>query len=378
MHPVRTLLIASLTALAPMVAAVNPVPSSPFGKLPDGRAATLYTLRNAAGFEARISDYGGTVVQLRTADRDGDFANVALGFDSVERYLGRSPYFGALIGRVGNRIASGKFNLDGKTYTLATNNFPAAIPCHLHGGRIGYDKVLWQAEPTSRDGQPALRLTYTSPDGEEGYPGNLAIQVVYSLTADNGLRIDYRATTDQPTPVNLTNHTYFNLKGAGTGPVRNHELMINAHHYTPVDAGLIPTGEIAPVEGTPFDFTAPVPIGQRVNARHAQLQFAGGYDHNWVLDHPPGELALAARVYEPLTGRVLEVLTTEPGLQFYGGNFLDGTLKNSAGQPYIHRGAFCLEAQHFPDSPNQSTFPSIILRPGETYSATTIYRFSAQ
>lgn len=369
--------LALTTALG--ASAALPVTSTPFGKLPDGRAVTLYSLRNAHGFEARIMDFGGTVVDLVTPDRDGDFADVSLGFDSVEGYLGRSPYFGALIGRIGNRVADGRFTLDGKTYSLAKNNFPTPeLPCHLHGGLVGYDKVLWAAEPTTRDGNPALRLTYTSPDGEEGYPGTLVIAVTYSVSDDNSLRIDYHATTDQATPVNLTNHTYFNLKGAGAGTILGHELMIVARHYTPVNAGLIPTGEIAPVAGTPLDFTSPHVIGARVNADHQQLTFGGGYDHNWVLDNQDGDLALAARVYEPLTGRVMEVLTDQPGLQFYGGNFLDGTLKNAAGQPYEYRGAFCLETQHYPDSPNQPNFPSIILRPGDTYATTTLYRFSVQ
>lgn len=368
-------LFAALSGLVSVASAA--VTLQPFGKLPDGRAATLYTLRNTHGFEARITDFGGTVVALRTPDRDGTFANVALGFDRVEDYIGRSPYFGALIGRIGNRVAHGRFTLDGQTYTLATNNHPADIPCHLHGGLIGFDKVLWTAEPTTRGDNPALRLTYTSVDGEEGYPGNLQVEVVYSVTADNSLRLDYHATTDQATPVNLTNHTYFNLKGAGAGTILGHELMIVASRYTPVTPGLIPTGEIAPVAGTPFDFTAPHPIGERVNASNDQLKFGGGYDHNWVLDRPAGALGLAARVHEPLTGRTMEVFTTEPGLQFYGGNFLNGTLKNAAGQPYEYRGAFCLETQHFPDSPNQPTFPSIILRPGQTYQSTTVYHFSA-
>lgn len=370
-----TILIAFACLLSIGTAAIT---TKPFGKLPDGRAATLYTLRNAAGFEAKITDFGGIVVQLRTADRDGDFANVSLGFDSVEGYLGRSPYFGALIGRIGNRVANGEFTLDGKTYSLENNNFPADIPCHLHGGLVGFDKVLWQAEPITQNGQPALRLNYTSVDGEEGYPGNLKVEVVYTVTDKNGLKIEYRATTDEATPVNLTNHTYFNLKGAGAGTILDHELMIAAKRYTPVTAGLIPTGELAPVANTPFDFTKSHVIGDRVNATNNQIKFGGGYDHNWVLENESGKLELAARVYEPMTGRVLEVLTTEPGLQFYGGNFLDGTLKNAAGQPYVYRGAFCLESQHFPDSPNQPSFPSIILRPGKTYRSTTIYQFSTK
>jgi aldose 1-epimerase len=349
-----------------------------FGRLPDGRETRLYTLRNASGFQADIADYGGTIVHLLAPDRTGKLADVTLGFNSVQSYLKDSPYFGALIGRVGNRIASGRFTLEGKSYTLAANNSPGDIPCHLHGGMTGFDKVIWTAEPTTRDGQPALRLRYTSADGEEGYPGMLSVEVLYSLTTDNGLRMDYTATTTKPTPVNLTNHAYFNLGGEGRGTILGHELTVQAKRFTPVNAGLIPTGELAPVAGTPFDFTSPHTIGERIGAKDEQLRFGGGYDHNFVLDSTDGSLALAATVYEPVSGRVLEVLTTEPGLQFYSGNFLDGKLTGKSGDTYVYRGAFCLESQHFPDSINQPSFPSAVLRPGQTYRSTTVYRFSTK
>lgn len=347
----------------------------PFGTLPDRREARLFTLTHASGFSAAITDFAGAVVRLLVPDRAGRLADVTLGFDSVAPYVKDSPFFGALVGRVGNRIAGGQFTLDGRTYTLATNNAPGGIPCHLHGGQRGFDKVLWSAEPTTRDGQPALLLRYTSPDGEEGYPGTLAVAVTYSLTADQGLRIDYTATTDRPTPVNLTNHCYFNL--AGAGDVLGHEVTLHARRYTPVTAGLIPTGAVTPVAGTPFDFTTPHAIGARIGQNHEQLRFGGGYDHNWVLDSADGSLALAATVREPASGRVMDVLTTEPGVQFYTGNFLDGQVPGKSGAAYPYRSGFCLETQHFPDSVNQPAFPSTILRPGQTYRSTTVYRFSA-
>lgn len=350
----------------------------PFGRLPDGREAHLYTLRAASGLQVEIADYGGTIVRLLAPDRDGKLADVTLGFSSVEPYPAKSPYFGALIGRVGNRIAGGRFTLDGVSHTLATNNAPGGMPCQLHGGKVGFDKVLWAAEQVTLGGQPALRLRYTSADGEEGFPGQLTVEVVYSLTTDNGVRIDYAATTTKPTPVNLTNHAYFNLAGEGQGTILGHELTIRARRYTPVNAGLIPTGELAAVTGTPFDFTAPHTIGERIGATDGQLRLAGGYDHNFVLDSADGSLAVAATVREPVSGRVLEVLTTEPGLQFYSGNFLDGKLTGKSGGTYLHRGGFCLETQHFPDSPNQPAFPSVVLRPGQSYRTTTVYRLSAR
>jgi aldose 1-epimerase len=354
------------------------VSQEPFGHLPDGRAVTLYTLQAATGLRVSVMDLGGAVVRLEAPDRNGQLADVALGFRNGADYPGRSPYFGAVIGRVGNRIANGRFTLEGRTYALATNNAPGGIPCQLHGGKTGFDKVLWRATPTTRDGLPALRLSYTSVAGEEGYPGELDVEVVYSLTRDNGLRLDYTATTDAATPVNLTNHTYFNLKGEGAGTILDHELTVRAKRYTPVNPGLIPTGELAPVAGTPFDFTTPHTIGERIGVKDPQLAYGHGYDHNLVLDSADGKLALAATVHEPQSGRTLEVFTTEPGVQFYCGNFLDGKLTGKSGQPYVFRGAFCLETQHFPDSINQPAFPTTVLRPGGKLQSATVYRFSAR
>lgn len=349
-----------------------------FGQLPDGRKTHLYTLENASGFRADISDFGGIVVNLFVPDKNGRVADVSLGCKNAAEYLEASSYLGALIGRYGNRIAHGKFTLDGETYTLATNNAPGGIPCSLHGGKVGFDKVLWKATPSVKDGNPALVLNYVSRDGEEGYPGNLAVQVTYTVTPQNELRIDYEATTDKATPVNLTNHTYFNLHGEGEGTILDHVLMLRAGKTTPVNAGLIPTGEIVPVAGTPLDFTTPHVIGERIEADNEQLKLADGYDHNWVLDKGDDELALIATVHEPTSGRFMEVLTTEPGVQFYSGNFLDGRIEGKSGKTYPKRSGFCLETQHFPDSPNHPHFPSTILRPGETLRSTTIYRFSVK
>ncbi len=341
-----------------------------FGTLPTGEEVPIYTLRNANGVEARITSYGATLVSLRVPDRDGNLADVIFGFDSLEGYLGDPPYFGAIVGRYGNRIALGKFTLDGQEYTLATNNGANS----LHGGNRGFDKVLWNGEMEG----DRLILTYTSPDGEEGYPGTLTATVTYSLTEDNALQIDYEATTDKPTVVNLTNHAYFNLRDAGASPILDHQMMINADAFTPVDEGLIPTGEIRPVDGTPFDFREPTAIGARIDADNEQIRFGGGYDHNFVLNRTSEGLALAARVYNSTTGREMEVLTTEPGVQFYTGNFLDGTITGKGGVTYQRRSGFCLETQHFPDSPNKPEFPTTVLRPGETYRTTTLYRFSAR
>jgi aldose 1-epimerase len=366
------LLVSSALAHAATVARQS------FGHLADGREVTLYTLQAKSGLRADIMDFGGTVVRLLAPDRNGKLADVVLGFDHAADYATKSPYFGALIGRVGNRIANGSFALAGKTYTLPTNNKPGGHPCTLHGGTIGFDKVFWHAEPAECEGEPALKLEYTSRDGENGFPGNLEVQVVYSLTKDNALRIDYRATTDQPTPVNLTNHSYFNLQGEGADTVLGHQLTLHARRYTPVDVGLIPTGELAPVAGTPFDFTRPHAIGERIGQDNSQLGYAHGYDHNFVLDADAGTLALAASVYEPTSGRVLEVLTTEPGLQFYSGNFLNGTLTGKSGKSYRFRSALALETQHFPDSVHHPDFPNILLRPGQVYRSTTVYRFSTR
>ncbi|HEY4246241.1 MAG TPA: aldose epimerase family protein [Lacunisphaera sp.] len=361
-----------------LLCAGAPIGKKLFGKLSDGRPVTLYTLTGPRGLIVQIMDYGATVVSILTPDRAGKIADVALGFSNLDDYVRKSPYFGAVIGRVGNRIAHARFTLDGKTYKLAANNSPGDLPCSLHGGRVGFDKVMWQAHSTEVGGLPALRLDYLSKDKEEGYPGNLQVSVLYSMTPDNGLRVDYEATTDAATPVNLTNHSYFNLKGEGNGDALDHELTLHASYYTPVDKGLIPTGEINPVKGTPFDFTTPHRIGERINLVNEQLKFGGGYDHNWVIDRKGTGLELAATVYEPTTGRVLEVLTTEPGLQFYSGNFLDDTIVGKSGKPYPYRGTVVFETQHYPDSINHPEFPSTVLRPGGTYQSSTVFRFSVR
>lgn len=375
----RLLALLFLTASITAAAAPASITTTTFGRLPDGREATLYSLVNAQGIRADITDYGAIIVRLFTPDRAGRLDDIVLGYNSLDDYVKATPYFGAIVGRYGNRIANGKFTLDGRTYSLATNNAPAGIPCHLHGGNVGFDKVLWSATPAIAGNVPSLRLRYRSADGEEGYPGNLDITVTYTLGHDNALRIDYLATTDQATPVNLTQHSYFNLKGEGRGDILGHVLTIKAARTTAVNAGLIPTGTLAPVAGTPFDFTTPHAIGERIDqAGDEQLKFGGGYDHNWVLDSQNGTLALAATVFEPLSGRTLEVWTEEPGLQFYSGNFLDSSNVGKSGRPYHYRNGFCLETQHYPDSPNQPTFPSTILRPGQEYRTSTVYKFGAR
>jgi len=332
----------------------------------------LYTLRNSKGVEVQICNYGGLVTSFKVPDRNGKMGDVVLGYDNLEGYLKDTPYFGAMIGRYGNRIAKGKFTLDGQTYTLATNNGPNA----LHGGIKGFDKIVWQAKSMATADGPALELTYLSKDGEEGFPGNLSVTAVYTLMEDNGLRLQYTATTDKDTVVNLTQHSYFNL--AGKGDVLNHVVMINADKFTPVDSTLIPTGELRPVEGTPFDFRKPTAIGARINQNDEQLKFGNGYDHNWVLNHQMGNLDVIARVTEPTSGRFLEVLSTEPGLQFYTGNFLNGKITGKGGWVYQFRNAFCMEPQHFPDSPNHPEFPSVVLKPGQTYKNTIVFRLGVQ
>ena len=343
-------------------------------KVDDFDSIRLYTLTNNHGMTVKVTNYGAIVTSIMVPDRDGKIADITLGYNSVEGYINAvdRPYFGAIVGRYGNRIAKGRFSIDGETYKLATNNDEN----HLHGGNVGFDKVVWDAKPVSSDGCDGIELIYLARDGEEGYPGNLSVKVLYQLSNNNELIIQYHATTDKATPINLTQHTYFNLKGEGEGTILDHELLLNAKRYTPVDKGLIPTGKLAPVAGTPFDFTSPKAIGRDIGQEHQQLEYGLGYDHNFVLDGNEGTMKLAARVYEPTSGRVLEVQTTEPGVQFYCGNFLDGTLKGKSGKPYVHRGGFCLETQHFPDSPNHAEFPSTILRPGEQYKTKTVFKFS--
>jgi aldose 1-epimerase len=374
-------LIIPLAAAAAMLLAgcSSPVPQPPgrsraaFGSA-DGKEVFLYTLRNKSGMEARITNYGGIVLSLLVPDKSGKLRDIVLGYDSLSSYLEKTPYFGAIVGRYGNRIANAHFTLEGKEYTLNANDGPNT----LHGGLKGFDKVVWDADESTPGTTPSLTLTYLSKDGEEGFPGDLRATVVYSLTDSNELRIDYSATTDKPTVLNLTHHSYFNLAGAGSGDILSHEVMLNADSFTPVDSGLIPTGELRPVGGTPMDFRTPMAIGARIGDNYDQLRLGRGYDHNWVLNKKPGELSLAARVSEKTSGRVMEVWTTEPGIQFYSGNFLDGTNIGKGGRMYAYRTGFCLETQHFPDSPNQPSFPSTEVRPGEKFRSTTIYRFSTK
>ena len=344
------------------------VKREPFGKMPDGKPVQRFTLTNANGVELKAISYGGIITSLRVPDRTGKLDDIVLGFDTLDGYLKDHPFFGAIIGRYGNRIGKAQFSLDGKVYKLAANNGPN----HLHGGTKGFDKVLWSIEPIGSNG---LAFTRTSPDGEEGYPGNLRMRVTYTLSDKNELIVEYHATTDKATPVNLTQHSYFNLAGQSSGDILGHELMLNADRYTPVDDTLIPTGELAAVAGTPFDFRKPTAIGARINNDNPQLKVGKGYDHNWVLNRKGAGLELAARVHEPKTGRTLEITTTEPGIQFYAGNFLDGTLTGKGGAVYKHRTGFCLETQHYPDSPNQPKFPTTTLKPGAEYRARTVFTF---
>ena len=356
------------------------VERTPFGTLADGTAVERFRLtKPGKGIEVDAITYGGIITSLKTPDRTGALGDIVLGFDTLDPYLAGTPYFGAIIGRYGNRIADGRFELDGEGYELARNNGPN----HLHGGDVGFDKVVWEAESFEEAGGVGVRFSYTSPDGDEGYPGTLEVRVTYTLTDRDELVIDYVATTDAATPVNLTQHSYFNLAGEGQGDILEHELWIGASRFTPVDSTLIPTGELAAVEGTPFDFRTPTAIGARIDADDDQIRMGPGYDHNFVLDEPPegrpeDGLVAAARVRDPGSGRTLEVRTEEPGLQFYAGNFLDGTLVGKSGRPYGHRSGFCLETQHFPDSPNQPGFPSTILRPGEEYRTRTVWAFGVQ
>jgi len=376
------LLLASLAAgcsrEATSAGMQNPPPAkvtqTPFDRLPDGRPVDLVTLRNDAGVEVRIMTYGATVLSIRTPDRTGALDDIVLGVDTVLPYTGASPYMGAIVGRYGNRIAKGRFAIDGAAFTLATNNGPN----HLHGGVVGFDKRIWTSEPFSNANTVGVTFSYLSADGEEGYPGALKSSVTYTLTEKNQLIIDYHATTDKPTVVNLTHHSYFNLAGSKATDVLGTVLTINADRYTPVDSGLIPTGELAPVTGTPFDFRTPTAIGARIDSADAQIKLGNGYDHNWVLNRQGAGLVMAAMASDPLTGRTLEVQTTEPGLQFYTGNFLDGSLTGKGGRVYGRRAGFCLETQHYPDSPNHPAFPTTTLRPGEVYKTQTVFTFGAK
>jgi aldose 1-epimerase len=375
----RTLTVAfySLLALSALssAAVAASLPKEAFGTTPDGHRVFLYTLKNAAGMEVKITNYGGTVESIKVKDRNGKFGDVVLGFSNLDGYTSKlnTAYFGALIGRYGNRLAKGTFVLDGHAYHVPTNDGPNA----LHGGTVGFNKRTWEAKDVSTDGEPALELHYLSPDGEQGFPGNLSVTVRYSVDRDNGLHIDYSATTDKDTVLNLTNHSYFNLIGAGSATILTHKIMIDANRFTPVNATLIPTGKLESVAKTPFDFRKATDIGARIGARSQQLKLGKGYDHNFVLNHP-GDLGhVAAMVHEPKTGRVLKVYTTQPGIQFYSGNFLEGNI-HGIGGVYRHRSALCLETQHFPDSPNHSNFPTTVLHPGEQFHQTTIYRFSTE
>jgi aldose 1-epimerase len=350
---------------------------SSWGKTPDGEQIDLYLLKNKNGMEVAITTYGGAVVSLKVPDRNGKLADVVLGYDSLDGYENDKAYFGAIVGRYANRIAHAQFTLDGKTYTLAKNNGENT----LHGGIKGFNKKVWTAKAVPGKSDQSLELSYLSKDGEEGFPGNLQVRVVYTLTDSNELKIEYSTTTDKKTVVNLTNHSYFNLLGVGPGmgDILEHVLMIEADKFTPVDSGLIPTGELRDLAGTPFDFRKPAAIGARINADDEQITLGGGYDHNFVLRRKMGDpISLAARVVEAASGRILEVWTTEPGMQFYTGNFLDGSAHGKGGVPYTKRMAFCLETQHFPDSPNHPKFPSTELKPGERYHTTTIYKFSVE
>jgi aldose 1-epimerase len=359
---------------APQATGQATVTEEVYGKMPDGREVKIFTLTNANGLRARVTEYGAILVSMETPDKEGVLRDITHGYDTLEGWLTNTSYFGATVGRFGNRIADGKFTLDGVEYELATNDDPGGIPCHLHGGLQGFDKVLWSGSPA---GDNAVAFTYVSQDGEEGYPGTLTTTVTYTLTADNELKWEAEATTDAPTILNIVHHSYWNLSGDPATTINDHELMLAADHYLPTNAGLIPTGEIAPVSGTPMDFTTATAIGERVDAAFEALEFGGGYDHAWVLRQGEG-VRLAARLKDPKSGRVMEISTDQPAIQFYGGNFLDGEAVGKNGVAYAYRTALCLETENFPDSPNQPDFPSPVLRPGGTYKHVMIHKFSAE
>jgi aldose 1-epimerase len=350
------------------------ITSQPFGEIKNGTKVDLYTLTNDNGMTVKITNYGGIITSIIVPDKNGQFSDVALGYDRLEGYLEKTPYFGAIVGRYGNRIGNGQFVIDGTTYNLPKNNGPNA----LHGGLVGFDKVAWETKELKENGTVGLELKYTAADMEEGYPGQLDVTVTYTLTNDNELEINYTATTTKPTHVNLTNHSYFNLKDGGATPMLDHKITLNAHSITPVDKTLIPNGDLMPVEGTPFDFRRPFVIGERIDADFEQIRFGGGYDHNFVLNGQSGEMKTVATVAEETSGRVMEVFTTEPGVQFYTANFLDGSITGKNGHVYNKRHGFCLETQHFPDSPNKPNFPTTLLKPDEKYNTSTIFKFSVK
>ena len=350
-----------------------------YGKMPDGREVKLWTLTNVAGMEAKVTEYGAILVSLKAPDRDGKLADITHGYDSLEGWLTNSAYFGATVGRFGNRIANGKFTLDGKEYSLVTNNDPGGIPCSLHGGKEGFCKKLWKGEGFTGEAGSGVKLTYTSPDGEEGYPGELSVEVTYTLTEKNELVWEAKATTKAPTVLNIVHHTYWNLSGDPSTSINDHEMTLYADRYLATNAGMTPTGELAPVAGTPLDFLEPTVIGKRIDADHEAIKLAGGYDHAWVLNGTPeGSLVRAARVRDPKTGRTLTLTTNQPAVQFYGGNFLDGTTTGKAGVKYQHRTALCLETENYPDAPNNPKAPSPVLRPGETYYHKMVHTFTAE
>lgn len=378
MKPLNLLLVFAFMS-ASIATTYGEMKESIYGKMPDGKEVKLFSLTNKNGMEAKVTEYGAILVSVTAPDKDGNLADVTHGYDTLEGWLTNTSYFGATVGRFGNRIANGKFTLDGKEYSLVTNNDPGGIPCALHGGTVGFDKVLWAGEGFEKEGESGVKLTYVSADGEEGYPGELSVEVTYTLTGDNELIWEAKATTNAPTVLNIVHHSYWNLSGDPTTSINDHILTLYADEYLPTNAGLIPTGDKAPVADTPMDFTEPTVIGKRVESDFEALKLGGGYDHAWVLNETAdGDLQKAAKVKDPETGRVMEVSTNQPAVQFYGGNFLDGTAIGKGGVAYQHRTALCLETENFPDAPNQPDFPSAVLRPGETYYHKMVHTFSAE